>query len=108
MYCACAYTALANLVNVHVQLKRTNVGISLVSNPRVLFLDEPTSGKTSAFLVMIACQFASAACYYPVAPGPALAFALAAPPACSLSVSSAKPWPSACYINLSQNSLLLG
>ena len=27
------------------QLKRTNVGIALVANPRVLFLDEPTSGK---------------------------------------------------------------
>ena len=27
------------------QLKRTNVGIALVANPQVLFLDEPTSGK---------------------------------------------------------------
>lgn len=27
------------------QLKRTNVGIALVASPRVLFMDEPTSGK---------------------------------------------------------------
>ena len=32
-------------MSVHVlQLKRTNVGIALVTSPRVLFLDEPTSG----------------------------------------------------------------
>jgi hypothetical protein len=30
------------------QLKRTNVGIALVASPRVLFLDEPTSGKLFA------------------------------------------------------------
>ena len=30
-----------------VQAKRTNVGIALVSSPRVLFLDEPTSGLDS-------------------------------------------------------------
>lgn len=30
-----------------VQSKRTNVGIALVSSPRVLFLDEPTSGLDS-------------------------------------------------------------
>ena len=29
------------------QSKRTNVGIALVSSPRVLFLDEPTSGLDS-------------------------------------------------------------
>ena len=27
------------------QAKRTNIGLALVSQPRVLFLDEPTSGK---------------------------------------------------------------
>lgn len=29
------------------QSKRVNIGIALVSNTRVLFMDEPTSGKTS-------------------------------------------------------------
>lgn len=29
------------------QAKRTNIGISLITNPRVLFLDEPTSGLDS-------------------------------------------------------------
>ena len=38
------------------QLKRTNVGIALVASPRVLFLDEPTSGK------LFAAGHASAAC----------------------------------------------
>lgn len=42
---------MCDLVYVHVQLKRTNVGISLVSNPRVLFLDEPTSGKLLLFML---------------------------------------------------------
>ena len=38
-------SASSELVSVHVlQLKRTNVGIALVTSPRVLFLDEPTSG----------------------------------------------------------------
>lgn len=30
-----------------VQAKRTNVGIALITSPRVLFLDEPTSGLDS-------------------------------------------------------------
>ena len=53
--CVCVLLAqrVANLVCVHVQLKRTNVGISLVSNPRVLFLDEPTSGTTSVLVVIL-------------------------------------------------------
>ena len=38
------------------QLKRTNVGIALVASPRVLFLDEPTSGK------LFAAGHASSAC----------------------------------------------
>ncbi len=29
------------------QAKRTNIGIALVTSPRVLFLDEPTSGLDS-------------------------------------------------------------
>ena len=29
------------------QAKRTNVGIALITSPRVLFLDEPTSGLDS-------------------------------------------------------------
>ena len=29
------------------QCKRTNIGIALVTNPRVLLLDEPTSGLDS-------------------------------------------------------------
>jgi ABC-type Mn2+/Zn2+ transport system ATPase subunit len=29
------------------QAKRTNIGISLITNPLVLFLDEPTSGLDS-------------------------------------------------------------
>lgn len=40
------------------QLKRTNVGIALVANPRVLFLDEPTSGKpfAAAFVLSKCCS----------------------------------------------------
>lgn len=38
-----------------VQLKRTNVGIALVSNPRVLFLDEPTSGNVTWPLIEAQC-----------------------------------------------------
>ena len=40
------------------QLKRTNVGIALVANPRVLFLDEPTSGKQFA----AGCADAASSC----------------------------------------------
>ena len=29
------------------QAKRTNIGIALITHPRVLFLDEPTSGLDS-------------------------------------------------------------
>ncbi len=29
------------------QAKRTNIGLALVTSPRVLFLDEPTSGLDS-------------------------------------------------------------
>ena len=41
--CVCILQAL-NLLLYVLQLKRTNVGIALVTSPRVLFLDEPTSG----------------------------------------------------------------
>ena len=44
----CLHIASSEVVAVHVlQLKRTNVGIALVTSPRVLFLDEPTSGVAS-------------------------------------------------------------
>jgi len=29
------------------QAKRTNIGIALITNPKVIFLDEPTSGALS-------------------------------------------------------------
>ena len=29
------------------QAKRTNIGVALISSPRILFLDEPTSGLDS-------------------------------------------------------------
>lgn len=48
----------------NMQLKRTNVGIALVSNPRVLFLDEPTSGTTDCHhnpMVNMQCRFRTAA-----------------------------------------------
>ena len=32
---------------VPLQAKRTNIGIALITHPRVLFLDEPTSGLDS-------------------------------------------------------------
>ena len=35
-HCLCAW-----------QAKRTNVGVALITSPRVLFLDEPTSGLDS-------------------------------------------------------------
>ena len=47
----CLQIASSELFSVHVlQLKRTNVGIALVTSPRVLFLDEPTSGGPTCTL----------------------------------------------------------
>jgi ABC-type multidrug transport system ATPase subunit len=35
------------------QAKRTNIGIALITNPKVIFLDEPTSGALLAFLLQL-------------------------------------------------------
>jgi ATP-binding cassette, subfamily G (WHITE), member 2 len=35
------------------EAKRTNVGIALVTSPKVLFLDEPTSGKPQTLTASI-------------------------------------------------------
>lgn len=88
--CVLAHAAHGNLVCVLLQLKRTNVGISLVSNPRVLFLDEPTSGATFVFPVIITwCNVmllpSPLLMHLPAALGPASAGAalpLPLPPAC--------------------------
>jgi ABC-type phosphonate transport system ATPase subunit len=38
-----------------VQAKRTNIGIALITHPRVLFLDEPTSGLDSYTAHEVTC-----------------------------------------------------
>ena len=42
-----------------VQAKRTNIGIALITHPRVLFLDEPTSGLDSYTAHEVSCAFRS-------------------------------------------------
>ena len=37
------------------QAKRTNIGIALITRPRVLFLDEPTSGLDSYTAHEVCC-----------------------------------------------------
>jgi energy-coupling factor transporter ATP-binding protein EcfA2 len=38
------------------QAKRTNIGLALVTSPRVLFLDEPTSGLDSFTANEVRCR----------------------------------------------------
>jgi ABC-type multidrug transport system ATPase subunit len=50
LWCACRHVKIGNPLEKGIsggQAKRVNIGISLITSPRVLFLDEPTSGLDS-------------------------------------------------------------
>jgi ABC-type multidrug transport system ATPase subunit len=49
-WCTCRHVKIGNPLEKGIsggQAKRVNIGISLITSPRVLFLDEPTSGLDS-------------------------------------------------------------